>query len=128
MRISDLEFRRVLFRSTPGADLTVMGALREVFGTRSFLYLAIGGSFVAFLTYGKNLWALILFQRSHGLSAGETGLLLGVTIGAAGIVGTWLGGYLADLFGSVDRPHLLTPSALGLRLGAQILFPANWFA
>src|SRR3546814_18406101 len=59
---------------TPGADLTVMGALREVFGTRSFLYLAIGGSFVAFLTYCMNLWALILFQRSHGLSAGETGL------------------------------------------------------
>src|SRR3546814_19042850 len=75
--------------------------------------LAIGGSFVAFLTYGKNLWALILFQRSHGLSAGETGLMLGVTIGVAGIVGTWLGGYLADRFGSVDRRHMLTTPAIG---------------
>src|SRR3546814_7849307 len=81
--------------------------------------LAIGGSFVAFLTYGKNLWALILFQRSHGLSAGETGLMLGVTIGVAGIVGTWLGGYLADRFGSVDRRHMLTTPAIGMALGAD---------
>src|SRR3546814_5966212 len=88
--------------------------------------LAIGGSFVAFLTYGKNLWALILFQRSHGLSAGETGLMLGVTIGVAGIVGTWLGGYLADRFGSVDRRPMLTTPAIGMALGAPILFLGYW--
>src|SRR3546814_13776278 len=73
--------------TTPGADLTVMGALREVFGTRSFLSLAIGGSFVAFLTYGKHLWALILFHRSPGLSAGETGLMPRAPIGVAGLAG-----------------------------------------
>src|SRR3546814_20848946 len=52
--------------------------------------------------------------------------MLGVTIGVAGIVGTWLGGYLADRFGSVDRRHMLTTPAIGLELGAPILFLGYW--
>src|SRR3546814_4829962 len=53
-------------------------------------------------------------------------LMLGVTIGIAGIVGTWLGGYLADRFGSVDRRHMLTTPAIGMALGAPILFLGYW--
>src|SRR3546814_18850055 len=52
--------------------------------------------------------------------------MLGVTIGVAGIVGTWLGGYLADRFGSVDRRHMLTTPAIGMALGAPILFLGYW--
>lgn len=108
--------------ATIGAALTVAQALREVFGTRAFVYLAIAASFTAFLGYGKGVWALILFQRSHGLSAGETGLLLGVALGIAGIVGTWLGGYFADRHGKVNRRHMLTTPAAGMAIAAPILF------
>lgn len=108
------------------AGLTALGALREVFGTRAFLYIAIASSVTAFLGYGKGVWALILFQRSHGLSAGETGLLLGVALGIAGIIGTWLGGYLADRFGKVDRRHMLTTPAVGMAIAAPILFLGYW--
>jgi predicted MFS family arabinose efflux permease len=72
------------------------------------------------------VWALILFQRSHGLSPGETGLLLGVALGIAGIFGTWLGGYLADRFGKVDRRHMLTTPAVGMAIAAPILFLGYW--
>lgn len=107
-------------------DLTALGALKEVFGTRAFLYIAIASSVTAFLGYGKGVWALILFQRSHGLSAGETGLLLGVALGIAGILGTWLGGYLADRFGKVDKRHMLTTPAVGMAIAAPILFVGYW--
>jgi MFS family permease len=108
------------------ADLTVIGALREVVGTRAFLYIAIAASVTAFLGYGKAVWVLILFQRSHGLSAGETGLLLGVVLGLAGIFGTWLGGYFADRFGKVDRRHMLTTPAVGMAIAAPLLFLGYW--
>ena len=105
---------------------TAVGALKEVFGTRAFLYIAIASSVTAFLGYGKGVWALILFQRSHGLSAGETGLLLGITLGVAGIIGTWLGGFLADRYGRVDKRHMLTTPAVGMAIAAPILFLGYW--
>lgn len=104
------------------ATMTVLGSLKEVFSSRAFLYIAIASSVTAFLGYGKGVWAVILFQRSHGLSAGETGLLLGIILGLAGVIGTWLGGYLADRFGKTDRRHMLTTPAIGMAIAAPILF------
>lgn len=117
---------KVAAPTAPADHLSAAGALREVFSTRAFLYIAIASSFTAFLGYGKGVWALILFQRSHGLSAGETGLLLGVILGIAGMLGTWLGGFLADRFGKVDRRHILTTPAVGMAIAAPLLFLGYW--
>ena len=106
----------------PRSPLSAREALREVFGSRTFVLLAIAASVTAFLGYGKGVWAVILFIRSHGLSAGETGLLLGIIIGTAGIVGTWLGGAMADRFGRVHKRHVLTMPAIGMLIAAPILF------
>ncbi|SEH19616.1 Predicted arabinose efflux permease, MFS family [Sphingopyxis sp. YR583] len=126
MMIKEVRHKAPADTAAPAAEFNVFGALREVFGTRAFLYIAIASSFTAFLGYGKGVWALILFQRSHGLSPGETGLLLGVALGIAGILGTWLGGYLADRFGKVDRRHMLTTPAVGMAIAAPILFVGYW--
>ena len=124
MFIKEVRARGADTTATTGASgaLSIGQALREVFSTRAFVYIAIAASFTAFLGYGKGVWALILFQRSHGLSAGETGLLLGVALGIAGILGTWLGGYFADRFGKTDRRHMLTTPAIGMAVAAPILF------
>jgi MFS family permease len=106
----------------PRATLSTKEALTEVFSSRAFLLLVIAASFTAFLSYGKGVWAVILFIRSFGLSAGETGTLLGVVLGLAGILGTWLGGALADRFGKVEKRHLLTMPAIGMVIAAPILF------
>lgn len=126
LMIKEVRHKASADAAAPAAEFNVFGALQEVFGTRAFLYIAIASSFTAFLGYGKGVWALILFQRSHGLSAGETGLLLGVALGVAGILGTWLGGYLADRFGKVDRRHMLTTPAVGMAIAAPILFLGYW--
>jgi predicted MFS family arabinose efflux permease len=102
--------------------LSTKDALKEVFSSRAFVMLAIAASFTAFLSYGKSVWAVILFIRSHGLSPGETGLLLGLILGVAGVAGTWLGGMMADKFGKIDKRHLLTTPALGMVIATPILF------
>ncbi|MCX7267896.1 MAG: MFS transporter [Sphingomonadales bacterium] len=102
--------------------LSTKEALREVFSSRAFIMMAVAASFTAFLSYGKGVWAVILFIRSHGLSPGETGLLLGLVLGVAGMIGTWLGGMMADKFGKMDKRHLLTTPAVGMVIAAPILF------
>jgi len=102
--------------------LSTRAALKEVFSSRAFILLAVAASFTAFLSYGKSVWAVILFIRSHGLSPGETGTLLGVVLGVAGMAGTWLGGVMADRFGKADKRHLLTTPAIGMVIATPILF------
>jgi MFS family permease len=99
-------------------------AVAEIMTNKSFLLVLLGASFTAFLSYGKAVWVVILFQRDFGLSAGQTGLWLGVITGLAGMLGTWAGGYLADRFGKKDKRHILTAPALGMTLAAPILFAA----
>jgi len=65
---------------------------------------------------------LVYFQRTHKLSVGQTAIWVGVILGIAGIVGTWLGGWAADKFGSKDRRHMLTLPAWAMVLAAPVLF------
>ena len=97
-------------------------ALREIFGSRAFVLLLIAGSAASFLSYGKTTWATIFFQRTHGLSPGQVGLWFGVFIGLAGILGTLLGGWIADRYGATNRRHVLTAPAIGMAIAAPINF------
>jgi MFS family permease len=97
-------------------------ALREIFSSRAFIYVLIAASTVAVLGYGKALWTISFFIRSHGLSTTEAGLSMAIVLGVAGAFGTWLGGKMADKFGSRDKKHLLTFPAYGMAVAAPILF------
>lgn len=96
--------------------------LSEIFSSRAFTFVFVAASLTAFLSYGKGVWILILFQRSHGFSAGETGLLLGLVLGVAGLLGTWLGGQIADRFGKRDKRYVLLLPAIGMVIATPILF------
>ncbi len=101
--------------------LSGKAALSAIFGSKAMIFLLIAGSSAAFLSYGKITWATIFFQRTHGLSPGQVGLYFGLVNGAAGIFGTWLGGYLADRFGATNRRHVLTAPAIGMAVAAPML-------
>lgn len=98
----------------------------DILTNKSFILVLLGASFTAFLSYGKGVWVVILFQRDFGLSAGQTGLWLGIITGLAGMLGTWAGGYLADRFGKKDKRHILTAPAVGMTIAAPILFLAYY--
>ena len=106
--------------------LSVSEATREIFASKAYLYIFIAASFTAFLSYGKGLWTISFFIRSHGFSTTEAGLAMAVALGLSGIIGTWLGGKMADVFGKRDKRHLLTLPAIGMTVAAPLLFAGYW--
>ena len=111
-------------QAAPSAELSMWAAVRTVMGSRAFVLLLAAGSTAAFLAYGKTTWTTIFFQRTHELSPGEVGFWFGVVNGAAGIFGTWFGGWLADRFGAKNRRHVLTAPAIGMAIAAPVAFLA----
>jgi MFS family permease len=113
--------------------LPLRAALTEIFTSRAYVLILIAASVAAFLSYGKGLWTISLFIRSHGLSTTEVGIIGAVALGLAGVFGTWLGGWAADRFGRVNRRHILTLPAIGMAVAAPIQFlgygaPLWWVA
>ncbi len=108
------------------AAVPVGQALRGIFASRAYVLLLVGASLTAFLSYGKGLWTISFFVRSHGLSTTQIGLAMAVTLGLAGVLGTWLGGWAADRYGQQDRRHQLTVPALGMAIAAPLLFLGYW--
>lgn len=105
-------------------ELSMVAAMAALMKSRAFVLLIAAGSAAAFLSYGKTTWTTIFFQRTHGMSPGEVGLWFGLGGGAAGIAGTFLGGWLADRFGATARRHVLTAPAIGMAVAAPIAFLA----
>jgi MFS family permease len=103
-------------------------ALKAIFGSPAFVLLLTAGSAASFLSYGKATWTTIFFQRTHGLTPGEVGFWFGVWGGAAGIAGTWLGGWLADRYGRDNRRHVLTAPAIGMTIAAPMAFAAYFMS
>ncbi len=67
-----------------------------VFRTPALRWTGVGFAFLAFTGYGVGFWTAPFIQRLHGVSAAESGLVLGGTAAAAGWLGVTLGGVLAD--------------------------------
>jgi predicted MFS family arabinose efflux permease len=97
------------------ADAPAFGAaLREILGSRALKFMVTGGAAKALFTYGLTAFVGSFF-RNHGdqlaeiaagfglQTIGFVGIALGVTLGAAGIIGSYSGGYLTDRFGARDR-------------------------
>lgn len=108
--------------ASAAVPLSLGEAMREIFASRAYIYILIAASFTAFLGYGKGLWTISFFIRSHGLSTTQAGLSLAVVLGLAAAFGTWLGGKTADKFGARDKRHILTFPAFGMALVAPVLF------
>ena len=104
--------------------LSVWASLKLLATSPAYCLVLSGASLVAFLSYGKGVWVLVYFQRTHNLTVGQTAVFVGVTLGIAGIFGTWLGGWAADRFGRHDKRHMLTLPAIGMLVAAPILFLA----
>ena len=90
---------------------------------RSFWYIALGTGITAFAGYGNGNFAPSFLIRNHGFTVGEVGILLAIFGGGGGMLGTFLGGYLADRLGVGDRRwYLWLPAIAGL-LSVPLAFP-----
>lgn len=106
------------------AAMPMGAALKEVLGSRAFVLLLFAGSAASFLAYGKTTWTTIFFQRTHDMTPGQVGFWFGIVTGIGGMLGTWLGGYLADRFGAVNRRHVLSAPAVGMALAVPLAIAA----
>ncbi|MGI9344777.1 MAG: spinster family MFS transporter [Gammaproteobacteria bacterium] len=92
-----------------------------MFKTRSYLLSIIGFSCIAFVTYGVGFWGPPFFQRVHGMSVADSGLILGLSAAIGGGVGIILGGIMGDAAKKVHASGGLYLSALV----ASLALPAN---
>lgn len=112
-------------RATP--QITFGAALAVLMAKKTFWLVAFAAAIKAFIGYGQAPFAASFFFRNHtaelaslaagfGLKpVGFLGLALGLIGGAAGVVGAWLGGVIADRYGSKDiRAYVVVPAIASL--------------
>jgi MFS transporter, Spinster family, sphingosine-1-phosphate transporter len=95
------------------------GAITILLQTPALIWMVCTATCVGAAGMGAYSWLGVFAIRNLSLSATEAGLLMGLVIGVAGIVGNLIGGWAADHL----RNMMLVP-ALGLILGAPLSFAA----
>ncbi|MEO6340948.1 MAG: MFS transporter [Caulobacteraceae bacterium] len=99
----------------PVANTSFWADARWLFANRAFLYLFLAGSLIGMGVSGLGAFRISFLVRSLGMSLPQAGALW-ASAGAFGIVGSFLGGYLADRFADDrGRSYALVP-ALGSAL------------
>ena len=63
---------------------------------RSFRHLCFAGALFGVSAWGGTIWVPAFFIRVHGMSPAAVGTWLALIIGSAGVIGTLLGGSIAD--------------------------------
>ena len=80
----------------------VMDVFRLLWERKSFRYMSIGAAIHAFVGNGVGYWFPSFLIRSHGLDTATVGLWL-FYLGFAGMLGTFLGGYMCDKLAHRDQ-------------------------
>ncbi len=92
----------------------VMDVFKLLWTRKSFRYMALGAALHAFVGNGVGYWFPSFMIRTHGLDTTTVGIWL-FYLGFAGMLGTFLGGYLCDRYGKRDaRWYLWIPAAATL--------------
>jgi MFS family permease len=85
---------------------TSQAPLREALGflltRRTYVFIVLASSVQSLSGYAVLTWGPAFLGRVHQMPYVEIGLHLGWTIGIAGCLGAWFGGYLTDRFGARD--------------------------
>lgn len=85
--------------------------LTTMWGYKSFRHLSLGAATQAFVGYGAIAWMPSFLIRTHDMSSGEVGTALGLIIGIAGGLGTFLGGFICDRLGITNiKWYMWVPS------------------
>ncbi len=101
-------------RVAAGVTPPIGDVFRLLWQRRSFRWLSIGAGFQAFVGYGSSAWLPPMFERSHGLSSTDIGIAL-FWLGVPSVAGTFLGGWLGDVFARRDvRAYVWLPAWITL--------------
>ena len=90
--------------------------VKTMWGFKSFRQISLGAATQAFVGYGAIAWMPAFLIRTHDMSSGEAGTALGLIIGFAGGLGTFLSGVLGDRLGRRDVRWYMWIPAYGFLL------------
>lgn len=94
-------------KSTP----PLSDVLRALARKPSFWGISLGAASSSIMGYGLFFWLPSFFVRSHGLSLMQVSIFYGSITLIGGIVGIWMGGFLADRYGRRSRAsYALVPA------------------
>ena len=88
----------------------------------AFWWIALGCSTASFVGYGNGNFFPSLLIRNYGLTVTEVGMFMGVISGSTGMLGTFLGGYLADRWGKHDKRWYVRIALWGLILSLPLSY------
>jgi predicted MFS family arabinose efflux permease len=102
----------------------LLETVRHMLRQRSLVHVFIGATITTLVGYAGVQWWPTFMVRSHGLSMTDLSLFLALVFGVAGGLGTFLGGYLADLFSKRDirwMPRIVVAATIiGLPFGLAL--------
>lgn len=107
-----------LARPAPAHGASFGDALKELSRRPSYWFAVLAATVVAFLGYGHAYFLPGYLARAHDMGLQERGLGMAVMVLVAGVVGTWLGGKLADRAAQRDTRAYMTLPAIGVIIGA----------
>jgi MFS family permease len=79
-----------------------LDVLRFLWATPALRYTLLGITLCSMFTQAQGAWLPSFLVRSHHMTIGQAGLLLGLASGFGGAIGTLLGGVLSDRMGARD--------------------------
>jgi MFS family permease len=90
------------FSDPPGVQrvqkASIVETLKELGSKPTFWTMALGAALVALVGYGLFGFQAPMMQRLHGMPPGDFALQYGVPLALVSAVGTFLGGYLTQIF------------------------------
>src|SRR5690606_19755790 len=110
---------------------TLKDALKFLLGSRSFIFIILGGLCMATTVHANGTWSSAFLMRVHDLDPSQVGQLQGFVRQPMAFAGGLLGGYLADRFSRRDeRWRMWLPAAACLAVGpmemAFLFGGADW--
>lgn len=95
----------------PG-ERSMLSDLKILYAIPSFRYLLLCSCILNFFVMGTGQWQASFFIRSYGMDTAELGAWLALAWGVFGVVGNYLGGYLATRFASEQEPRQMRGLAI----------------
>ncbi len=93
-----------------GTGPSLLDTAKELTGRKSYWYVVGAATMISFLSYGKSAFIPVMLSRVHGLSLTEIGTFLALSGIVAGVLGTMIGGYIADRAAKTDvRAYMTIP-------------------
>ncbi|HYK03100.1 MAG TPA: MFS transporter [Thermoanaerobaculia bacterium] len=106
-----------------GHTVRVSGnAYRDLLRNRPYILSVLGYAMYTFALGGLGFWMPAFLERARGMPRSDATVMFGLIVVATGFVGTFLGGWLGDLFLKRTKQSYLWVSGIATLLAAPLTF------